>query len=99
MITLLDLPQDNPSVQRILHTKNCRVHKHTVLTPKFLCDYIYHLQDRQPPHRQIPMVFDLKVILKMILEKVILKVILEKETKKETAIRRKWCCFFSDAVV
>jgi hypothetical protein len=90
MITLLDLPQDNPSVQRILHTKNCRVHRDTVLTPKFVCDYIYHLQDRQPPHRQIPIVIDLKVILKMILEK---------ETKKETVIRKKWCCFFSDAVV
>jgi hypothetical protein len=51
MTTLMDLPQDNPSVQRLL-------------TSKLLCDYIYILRTRCP---RSTLSEDLKVILVYIL--------------------------------
>lgn len=61
----MDLPQDNPSVKRILNKKWSRIKTDTELTPQLLSDYIYRLRQSKDGL----LVSDLKVLLKFILEK------------------------------
>jgi hypothetical protein len=81
MTTLMDLPQDNPSVQRLL-TSKCHITPKTLLTSKLLCDYIYILRTRCP---RSTLSEDLKVILVYILA-------IEQEPKPEPKSRC-WFCW------